>query len=201
VLHVLGGADNAEGIARVGIRVKQTSGGKRKAAAITARGGVDESCTQREPLSLLTCRRLLLEGLDSSISGRIACKSSVAETTGKSRIRMQPSASRQDRELKRAADWADPACRRHSQYAGSASISQNRLRISSMLSYALETETEKPLRIWLTPQNFPRLPSLANMGPGKQCHLETCTAEKEPTQTLPATCSRSRHHLQWLRCL
>ena len=42
-------------------------------------------------LSPLNCLPILLVAPGSSNSGRIACRSSVAETTGKSRINTQPS--------------------------------------------------------------------------------------------------------------
>jgi hypothetical protein len=67
---------------------------------------------------------------DSSISGRIACKSSVAETTGNNKSRRQPSTIADGRTcLPRTP--ARRACH-HSHKAGIVRSSQNRLSVSSI---------------------------------------------------------------------
>ncbi len=73
-----------------------------------------------------------LEALDSSISGRMACRSSVAETTGNSSINAQPRISGQHSERKRPdSRWRTPS-RRHINTAGTANSNQITLRSSSI---------------------------------------------------------------------
>jgi hypothetical protein len=72
-----------------------------------------------------------LTGLDSTISGRIACKSSVAETTGNSRTTPQASASRQRKDPRLRS------CRRQIQKQGITSSNQSKLSRSSILQYAI----------------------------------------------------------------
>jgi hypothetical protein len=69
--------------------------------------------TQADPFSLAACRTVRLLDADSSISARIACKSSVAEITGNSRTSAHPSANKHCNGLGLLA--VDPALRRHSQ--------------------------------------------------------------------------------------
>src|SRR5580700_1009622 len=86
---------------------------------------------QAETLSLLAWRTLRLLAGDSSISLRMARRSSVAETTGKRMTRTQPKASRHCSgvNLRPAEGVLEP---RHSQQAGNASSSHARLSSSSM---------------------------------------------------------------------
>lgn len=60
----------------------------------TTAGGACKRTFQFAPLSLLACRMLRLLAGDSSISARIAWRSSVAETTGNNSTSTQPKASR-----------------------------------------------------------------------------------------------------------
>ena len=86
---------------------------------------------QADALSVLDCRRLRLLTCDSSISVRIARRSSVAETTGKSRTSRHPKASRHCNAVNlRPVD--SPLVFDHSQKAGSARSSHARLSRSSM---------------------------------------------------------------------
>jgi len=86
---------------------------------------------QAEALSWLVRRMLRLLMGDSSISVRMAMRSSVAETTGKRITSAQPKASRHCRELDlcSAQEFLEP---RHKQKAGRASSSHARLSRSSI---------------------------------------------------------------------
>jgi hypothetical protein len=86
---------------------------------------------QTEALSLVICRMVRLLAGDSSISARMARRSSVAEITGKRMTSMHPRVSRHCRafDLRPARVALDP---RHNQYAGSAKSSHTRLSSSSM---------------------------------------------------------------------
>jgi hypothetical protein len=84
---------------------------------------------------LFDCLTMRLRGLPSSISTRIGCKSSVAETTGNSSVRTQIK-SKETRRRPGAHEclaW-DGSCRQ-SQIAGNASVSQRRLSNSSIESW------------------------------------------------------------------
>jgi hypothetical protein len=76
-----------------------------------------------------TARR---EGLDSSISLRMGCRSSVADTTGKSNTKRQPNSTiaRKLRGCQKFFD--DPDWRRQIKTAGSTNVNQRRLRNSSI---------------------------------------------------------------------
>jgi hypothetical protein len=76
---------------------------------------------------------------DSSISGRIAWRSSVAEITGNSSTKAQPRAQRTTRGevaslLVGRSELAEKTRCRHSKHAGARSDSQQRLRRSSILN-------------------------------------------------------------------
>lgn len=83
-----------------------------------------------ECLSVLFWQMLRLEG-DSSISARIARRSSVAEMTGKRTTSAQPRESRHCRVVS-LRPAAAPLETRHSQKAGKAKSSQARLSSSSI---------------------------------------------------------------------
>ncbi len=124
---------------------RPASGATSRTVLASADGGPCSRLTQAEVLSLPACRtvRLLME--ESSISARIACRSSDAEITGNSRTSTHPRASRHCRELSRRAARA-PASRRHSQQAGSASsihakFSNSSISVSSPVSTASFSET------------------------------------------------------------
>src|ERR1039458_2583656 len=86
---------------------------------------------QAEALSLLACRMVRLLAGDSSISLRMARRSSVAETTGKRMTSMHPKASRHCSAVNLLP--AETVLQlRHSQKAGSAKSSHARLSSSSM---------------------------------------------------------------------
>lgn len=90
-----------------------TSGATSHTALATAAGGPCQRFAQIEFRSLTACRtvRLLME--ESSISARIACRSSEAEITGNSRTKTHPRASKHCGELTRRP-VRNPASRRHS---------------------------------------------------------------------------------------
>jgi hypothetical protein len=98
-----------------------------KELAITASAG--GFCHfQAEGFSFPVCRTLRLPSGDSSISARMARRSSVAETTGKRTTSMHPKANKQCRELT-LREGLRP---HHSHQAGTASNSQARLSSSSI---------------------------------------------------------------------
>lgn len=86
-------------------------------------------------LSATACLTSRFDGLDSSISCRIACRSSVAETTGKSSMRTQPKSTMgrirsQPRRLLPQTNWL-----RHIQMAGSARVNQSRFNSNSIIRW------------------------------------------------------------------
>jgi hypothetical protein len=85
---------------------------------------------QAEGLSPLLWQKLRLPMGDSSISVRIACRSSVAETTGKRITSRHARAIRHWIELTLRRNWT-PFEFRHSQQAGKASSNHARLSSSS----------------------------------------------------------------------
>ncbi len=107
--------------------------GANVAVAATTAGKVCHRLCQAEVFSAAAWRALRLPGEDSSISVRIACRSSVAEITGKSRTSKHASASKHCREpnLLKARVWK---LRRHSQKAGRASKSHVRFSSNSILN-------------------------------------------------------------------
>src|SRR5208337_988977 len=94
-------------------------------------GGICALEFQRGLLSPPACRMLRLLSGDSSISVRMAMRSSLAEITGKSITSRQPRASRHCRELNVCSARALLELR-HSQYAVTASSSHARLSKSSI---------------------------------------------------------------------
>ncbi len=58
---------------------------------MTVAGSVCQPLCEAEPFSPAGCETLRLPGEDSSISARIACKSSDAEITGNNRTKAHPS--------------------------------------------------------------------------------------------------------------
>jgi len=102
------------------------------------RGGPGQNGLRRlsQPMKCASAMVGMVEG-DSSISGRMACRSSVAEITGNSKTSAQPRAQRKT--SGRAAvlpaglpKTVEEARRRHSRPAGSSRESQQRLRKSSI---------------------------------------------------------------------
>jgi hypothetical protein len=83
-------------------------------------------------LSLTACLTTRFDGPDSSISWRIACRSSVAEITGNSSIRTQPKSTKERIPPKHRQSLAQTDSRRHIQMAGNANISQRRLSANSI---------------------------------------------------------------------
>jgi hypothetical protein len=94
-------------------------------------GGPCKRLTQAECFSLAACSTVCLLVAVSSISARIACRSSVAEITGKSSTTAQPSVSRHCSAVALRATRASPP-RRQSQKAGSASNIHARLSSNSI---------------------------------------------------------------------
>jgi hypothetical protein len=88
-----------------------------------------------EFLSLAAWHTVPLLTEESSISVRIACKSSEAEITGNSRTSRHPIDARHWSELNLRVP------RRHSQYAGSANSSHTRLSNSSIAAYYKKRNT------------------------------------------------------------
>jgi hypothetical protein len=78
------------------------------------------------------CFTTRLEALDSSISMRKGCRSSVAETMGNSKARRQHNRTMERERENRPAARADVRSCRQINTAGSASISQSKLRSSSI---------------------------------------------------------------------
>jgi hypothetical protein len=78
---------------------------------------------------------------DSSISGRMACRSSLAETTGKSSVSTQASSTAERNRPMAGDPWAgaDWIVFFSSHAAGSASASQKRLRSSSIMTTEMES--------------------------------------------------------------
>ena len=93
-------------------------------------GGPCSRFTQAECFSLPVCRTARLLA-DSSISARIACRSSVAEITGNSSTTVHASASKHCSAVTLCAARA-LAPRRHSQHAGNSSNTHARLSNSSI---------------------------------------------------------------------
>src|SRR5271168_4096947 len=78
------------------------------------------------------CFTILLEGQDSSISGRMACKSSEAETTGNNKSKTQPNRIMAEIPPTRRMRFPGTDCRSHSQIAGMANVNQRRLSSNSI---------------------------------------------------------------------
>jgi hypothetical protein len=110
---------------------KPNCGAGSPAVTATCAGGPCSRFTPAEDFSFAACRTARLLLADSSISARMACKSSVAEITGNSRTTAHPSASEHCRAVTRCAARA-PAPRRHNQQAGSTSSIHATLSSSSI---------------------------------------------------------------------
>jgi hypothetical protein len=82
-------------------------------------------------LSPPACLTMRFDG-DSSISGRIACRSSVADTTGNSSIRTQLRSKKGRIRSKGRRSWSRADSRSHIQTAGTAKVSQKRLSNNSI---------------------------------------------------------------------
>jgi len=82
------------------------------------------------------CRTVRLEGLDSSISCCMACKSSVAETTGNRSMRRQIKIKHALSRCGAREPQASSGTRRQTHRAGNASVNQRRLSRSSMFLLA-----------------------------------------------------------------
>jgi hypothetical protein len=95
---------------------------------VAATAGLCPRLTEPEVLSLPASRTARLLTTESSISSRIACRSSVAEITGNSKTSTHASASKHCSPLARRP----PAARRHSQYPGSAKNTHARLSNNSI---------------------------------------------------------------------
>ena len=83
-------------------------------------------------LSTTACFTTRFDGLDSSISCRIACRSSVAETTGNRSIKTQPKSTKGRIRSKCRPLWMQTDSLRHIQMAGNAKVSQRRLSNNSI---------------------------------------------------------------------
>jgi hypothetical protein len=110
-------------------------------AAETTAGRFCQRLCQTEALSPAVWETLRLPGEDSSISARMACRSSEAEITGNNRTNTQPRAQRKTtgRTDGLCAEFfagrpetAANVLRRHRRQAGKSSESQQRLRKSSI---------------------------------------------------------------------
>ena len=104
--------------------------------AITA-GRLWQRLCQTEAFSTAAWQTLRLPGEDSSISARIACRSSLAEITGKRRINAQPKAQTNTSGHTAGLfaglhEAAEEVRRHHNSHAGSSRESQQKLRKSSI---------------------------------------------------------------------
>lgn len=96
-------------------------------------------CAGREPETpkwfehLSAATLILFDGLDSSISGRSGCKSSVTETTGNNRIRMQERSRNLGSRLRFCPGCVETESRHHNPSANSAEVSQKTLSNNSIL--------------------------------------------------------------------
>ena len=128
--------DGAAGIERG--RVKSSSRrslmSPSEAVVATIAGRFCQRLCQTEAFSPAAWQILRLPGEHSSISARIACRSSVAEITGNNRTNAQPRAQMKTSGRTAGVSVAEVEAirRRHSRYAGSNSDSQQRLRKSSI---------------------------------------------------------------------
>jgi hypothetical protein len=111
--------------------------GPSETVVATTAGRFCQGLYQTEAFSTTAWQTPRLPGEDSSISARMACKSSLAEITGKSRTSAQPRTQRKT-SGEGAGLFARPfrlgeafRCR-HSKQAGTSSDSQQRLRKSSI---------------------------------------------------------------------
>jgi hypothetical protein len=113
------------------------------AVLATIAGRFCQRLCHTEAFSPHACETLRLPGEDSSISARMACRSSEAEMTGNSRTRAQPRAQmktsgRTARPSVRLPEPDEENRRRHNNHPGANKDSQQRLRKSSITAAALE---------------------------------------------------------------
>ena len=83
-------------------------------------------------LSLTACLTIRFDGLDSSISCRAACRSSVADITGNNSTSTQLRSRKGRIRFNRQAPMGQTDAWRHIQIAGTASVSQTRLSSNSI---------------------------------------------------------------------
>jgi len=135
----MGGALPAGSANGISVRVEKNLRGRPSPSTASANdgsicsraGGACCRVFQGDDLSLLACRTLRLPSGDSSISVRMATRSSVAEITGKSITSRHAKARTHCRELNWWSARALPDLR-HSQQAGRASSNHARLSSSSI---------------------------------------------------------------------
>lgn len=125
-----------QGLARgekhvTGTSSSPTSSSASRVALAAIIGGLCIRLVQAELLSLAAWRTVRLLVADSSISARMACRSSDAEITGNSKTSTHPRVSKHCNDVTQRFCWV-PGPHRHSQYAGSASNTHARLSSSSM---------------------------------------------------------------------
>ena len=105
---------------------------RRNDRAMNSGGGAPVACVHPMDLAATDCLRQRLEKLDSSISGRIAWRSSVAETTGNSKTSAHPSTRHVRYRAKRCGQSAHAGLFRRIQSAGSARAAHRMLSKSSI---------------------------------------------------------------------
>lgn len=142
-------ARSEHGGARLAWRIDETTGGERgrvkdssrpmlvspiEVAVLITAGRFWQRLCQPEAFSTVDWQTLRLPGEDSSISARMACRSSVAEITGNRRISTPPRAqtNTSGHTAGLFAGLPVPFRRCHSSHAGSSREIQQRLRKSSI---------------------------------------------------------------------
>jgi len=109
-------------------------------------GRLPAMCGRTTDLSPTACLTMRFDGPDSSISCRIACKSSVAEMTGNNSTRMQLKSRKGRIRCKRHPSAGQTDSWRHIQMAGNTSVSQTRLSNNSMVHRTNSKGAKAPQR-------------------------------------------------------
>ena len=151
-------------------------------ALATIAGGPCSRLTQAEVLSLPVWRtvRLLME--ESSISARMACRSSEAEITGNSRTSTHAKASKNCSAVTRRSRRA-AAPRRHSQYPGNPNNTHARLSNSSI------ADSYKRPNIRMND----RIPNLVFQMPELEVNVTTVPPTKRPARRTRTPSAGSPH--------
>jgi hypothetical protein len=134
--HAIGGTTDRATRSRSQVSPQGGAG----SAALKCAGGALKSLFPEEwSAAFLTVR---VPGLDSTISWGVACRSSVAEMTGKSRTSKQVSTSA------RCSDLEGGRCRSQKQNASAISRSQHRFSSSSNVGSPLSWNPDSQLPAW-----------------------------------------------------
>jgi|HubBroStandDraft_5_1064220.scaffolds.fasta_scaffold117832_2 hypothetical protein len=125
-------------------------------------------------LSLTACLTIRFDGLDSSISCRAACRSSVADITGNSRTRTQLRSRNGRIRFNRQAPRGQTDAWCHIQMAGTASDSQTRFSSNSIARQDSLNEVEAKHPQYAEPNL--QIYSLAKYETQVNVNARTCTA-------------------------